>query len=110
MADLNMHQAQNIQQAGPLPDIMTQRHRQPSYPNWPTSRPGPLAKQAPSGQRPINLLRREQMAEVGYNQATAEPSIPDAERYLPDQSLKGRTGFDQLETAQEAMQRAKNRL
>jgi hypothetical protein len=35
-------------------------------PNWPTSRPGPLAKQPPSGQRPINLLRREQMVEVGY--------------------------------------------
>lgn len=74
MADLNKHQAHNIQQAGPLLRRGTQRSRQPSYPNWPTSRPGPLAKQAPSGQRPINLLRREQMVEVGYHQATAEPS------------------------------------
>jgi hypothetical protein len=110
MADLNTSQTQNIQQAGPLAGTMTLRHRQPPYPNWPTSRPGPLAKQAPSGQRPINLLRREQMVEVGYNQATAEPSACDAERYLPDQSLKGRTGFDQLETAQEAVHRPKKRL
>jgi hypothetical protein len=35
--------------------------------SWPTSRPGPLAIEPPSGQRPINLLRREQMVEVGYS-------------------------------------------
>ncbi len=73
----------------------------PHYPNWPTSRPGPLASQPGVGQRPINAQRREQMVEVGYNQETGTPREQDPERYWPDEDLKGRTGFDQLGTAQE---------
>jgi len=48
--------------------VVTRHQMLPRYPNWPTSKPGPLAKQAPLGQRPINLLRREQMVEMNYNQ------------------------------------------
>ena len=77
----------------------------PHYPNWPTSRPGPLASQPGVGQRPINALRPEQMAEAGYNQETGTPRKQDPERYWPDEDLKGRTGFDQLGTAQEQKQR-----
>ncbi len=117
MTDTPTQPGQNVQQAGlramqqdmSSSSMLTQHHLQARYPNWPTSKPGPLAKQALPGQRSINALRREQMVEVDYHQATAEPSTIDAHRYLPDQSLKGRTGFDQLETAQEANSRRKKR-
>ncbi len=46
----------------------------PYYLPWPVSKPGSLAKQPPSGQWPINLLRREQLVEVGYGQVTTEQS------------------------------------
>jgi hypothetical protein len=77
----------------------------PRYPNWPTSRPGPLASQPGVGQRSINAQRREQMVEVGYDQETGTPREQDPERYWPDEDLKGRTGFDQLGTAQEQKKR-----
>ena len=73
---LNKMAATNTQSARPdgqraipqdlsSPGAVTRQQMLLSYPHWPTSRPGPLAKQAPSGQRPINVLRREQMVEVG---------------------------------------------
>lgn len=77
----------------------------PHYPNWPTSRPGPLASQPGVGQHPINAARREQMVEVDYDQETGTPHEQHPERYWPDEGLKGRTSFDQLGTAQEQMQR-----
>ncbi len=77
----------------------------PQYPNWPTSRPGPLASQPGAEQRPINAQRREQMMEMGYNQETGTPREQNPERYWPDEDLKGRTGFDQLGTAQEQKKR-----
>jgi hypothetical protein len=57
-----------IQESISSPGAVTRHQMQPRYPNWPTSRPGPLAKQPPLGQRPINLLRREQMVEMNYDQ------------------------------------------
>lgn len=66
--------------------------------NWPTSKPGPLATQPPPGQKPM-LGRTEQVVEIGYNQETGEPGTAHPARYLPDESLQGKTGFDQLETA-----------
>jgi hypothetical protein len=54
-----------IQESASSSRAVTRHRMQPRYPNWPTSKPGPLAKQPPLGQRPINLLRREQMVEVG---------------------------------------------
>ena len=73
MTDTNMWQGHSPQpddqraiQGGISSSGAVTRYRmQPRYPNWPTSRPGPLAKQPPPDQRPINLLRREQMVEVG---------------------------------------------
>lgn len=52
----------------------THHHVRPYYPHWPTSKPGPLAMQPLPDQWPINLLRREQMVEIGNDQAIAEPS------------------------------------
>ena len=57
-----------IQEGVSSPGTVTRHHIQPRYPNWPTSKPGFLAKQPPPGQRPINLLRREQMVDFGYNE------------------------------------------
>ncbi len=55
-----------IQESISSSGAVTRHQVQLPEPNWPTSRPGPLAKQPPPGQRPINVLRREQMVEVGY--------------------------------------------
>jgi hypothetical protein len=73
MTDTNMWSGHSPQPAGQRAiqggisshRTVTRHHRQPRYPDWPTSRPGPLAKQPPPDQRPINLLRPEQMVEVG---------------------------------------------
>lgn len=54
-----------IQESISSPKTVTRDRMQLPKPNWPTSRPGPLAMQPPLGQRPINVLRREQMVEVG---------------------------------------------
>ncbi|HEY4033495.1 MAG TPA: hypothetical protein VGL94_05975 [Ktedonobacteraceae bacterium] len=73
MANISARSGQRVQPSGQRAiqesiassEAVTCHQMQPHYPNWPTSKPGPLAKQAPLGQRPINLLRREQMVEVG---------------------------------------------
>jgi hypothetical protein len=83
---------------------------QPRYPNWPTSIPGPRKTPPPPGMRPINALRSEQMMEVGYNQVLGEPSTQSPLRTMPDESMQGRTGFDQFETARRAERRRKQRL
>jgi hypothetical protein len=75
---------------------------------WPTSRPGPQATQPPPGQKPMRG-RSDQMLEVGYNQETATPGTDSPARTLPDASLKGKTAFDQLEAAQEALKKRKRR-
>ncbi len=83
MTDTNAGPEQNVRVNSK--EITIQRHiaapggipRQPIRPYylpWPVSRPGSLAKQPPSGQWPINLLRREQIVEVGYDQVTTERS------------------------------------
>lgn len=75
---------------------------------WPTSRPGPHAHQPPPGQRPMPS-RTEQMIEIAYNQETGTPSTDSPDRTMPDASLKGRTAFDQQETAQEALKKRKKK-
>lgn len=75
----------------------------PRFPIWPTSQPGPLAKQPPPGQKPVNAIRSEQVAEITYDQSTGEPFDRDPRRYHPDEDLEGRTSFDQQITAQELM-------
>ena len=53
--------------------------------------------------------RSDQVVEIGYNQETGVPSDDHPARTLPDASLKGRTAFDQQETAQEALKKRKRR-
>ncbi len=82
----------------------------PHYPDWPISKPGPWITPVPPGMRPINAIRREQVAEVGYNQETGEPATQSPFRSQPDERTTGATGFDQTETAQEALHRRKRRI
>ena len=72
--------------------------------NWPISKPGPWVTTPPPGQKPLPG-RTEQMVEIGYNQETGTPSTEHPLRSMPDASLKGRTSFDQQETAQEALKK-----
>ena len=53
--------------------------------------------------------RTDQVVEIGYNQETGEPSTDHPLRSMPDASLKGKTAFDQLETAQEALKKRKRK-
>lgn len=53
--------------------------------------------------------RTEQMIEIAYNQETGTPSTDSPDRTMPDASLKGRTAFDQQETAQEALKKRKKK-
>ncbi len=77
---------------------------QPHYPEWPTSKPGPRAKLPPSGMRPVNAFRPEQVAEIGYDQATGEPGNDSA---LYSQSADK---LSQPATAQDALGKYKQRL
>jgi hypothetical protein len=72
---------------------------------WPTSKPGPQATAPPPGQKPMPK-RTDQVVEIGYNQETGTPSTDHPLRSMPDASLHGTPGFDQLETAQQAMKNA----
>src|SRR5450631_253033 len=82
-----------------------QESLRPHYPNWPTSKPGPHSTLPPAGMRSINAMRSEQVKELGYNQETGEPGVQSPLRSLPDSSMEGQTGFDQLETAQESLKK-----
>ena len=90
-------QAQQLQKQSTIPRF-----------NWPTSKPGPHATQPPPGQKPMPA-RTDQVVEIGYNQETGEPSTDHPLRSMPDASLKGKTAFDQLETAQEALKKRKRK-
>ncbi|HEY5002745.1 MAG TPA: hypothetical protein VII61_06315 [Ktedonobacteraceae bacterium] len=99
-----------LQEDTPDTNKTVQESTRPQYPNWPTSKPGPRSTLPPPGMRSINVMRSEQVKELGYNQETGEPGVQSPQRSLPDASMEGRTSFDQLETAQESLKKRKERL
>jgi hypothetical protein len=80
------------------------------YPSWPTSKPGPLSTSPLAGMRPINVFRPEQVAEIGYNQETGEPSVNSTQRSMPDASIHGPTSSDHPKNAHDALGKRKQRL
>jgi len=92
------------------PNKVAQQGIQPRFPNWPTSIPGPQVTPSPPGMKPVNAIRREQVAEIDYNQETGQPGSDSPLRSMPDESMQGRTSLDQQETAQEALKRRIHRL
>ena len=99
-----------LQEGTPDAHKAVQERMKPHYPEWPTSKRGPMSMPLPPGTRPINAMRSEQVAEVGYNQETGEPGTQSPLRSLPDETLTGQTSFDQPETAQEVLRKRKERL
>ena len=99
-----------LQEGTPDAHKAVQERMKPHFPEWPTSKRGPMTTPNPPGTRPINAMRSEQVAEVGYNQETGEPSTQSPLRSLPDETLTGHTSFDQPETAQEVLRKRKERL
>ncbi|GCE26318.1 hypothetical protein KDA_18020 [Dictyobacter alpinus] len=84
---------------------------QPSWPSWPTSKPGPTTMPPPQGMRPLNAYRREQVVEVGYNQETGKPIDASPMRPMPDPDLKDAVSFDQKpRTGQDVLGKRKQRL
>lgn len=102
--------AQTSIQPAPQQTQTTVQRITPSYPAWPSSKPGPQSTPVPPGMRPINAIRREQVAEAGYNQELGEPSTLSPFRSKPDARITEHPGFDQAETAQEALHRRKHRI
>src|SRR5438067_4122111 len=78
----------------------------PKLPNWPTSRPGPQVTEPPPGQKRV-ATRREQVAEVGYNQETGEPSLLASARSEADESIQGSVSPDQEKSTQQAKETEK---
>jgi len=76
--------------------------------NWPTSKPGPFATPPPPGQKPMPG-RTDQVVEIGYNQETGTPITDHPLRSMPEEALKGRTAFDQQETALDALKKRKRK-
>lgn len=76
------------------------------WPSWPVSKPGPRKTPPPPGMRPINALRPEQVAEIGYNQETGEPGVYDPSRSLPNEARTGSVSFEQ----QDPRRKQKKRL
>ena len=86
-------------------------HRiEPRYPSWPTSKPGPQSTSPLAGMRPVNTFRPEQVAEIGYNQETGEPSVDSLQRSTPDTSIHGLTSSDHPKNAHDALGKRKQRL
>ena len=107
----NQDEQRAVQEGTPNVIREVQQGVKPTYPTWPTSKPGPHATTPPPGMRPINPIRAEQVVEVGYNQATGEPATQDPVRYNPDEAKVGKdTSFDQQVTAQDILKRGKERL
>lgn len=102
-------QARSLQEGVPQGDKSVQPAT-PHFPGWPTSKPGPRKTMPPPGTRPINALRPEQVAEVGYNQETGEPSTAHPQRYVPGDDLKPLASFDQQDTPQITPKKPKERL
>lgn len=61
-----------LQEQVPSSDKAVSERVRAVYPSWPTSRPGPRTTPPPTGMKPVNAIRREQVAEVAYNQETGE--------------------------------------
>jgi len=84
----------------------TSHSKLPKLPNWPTSRPGPQVTEPPPGQKRV-ATRREQVAEVGYNQETGEPGLQVSARSEADESLQGSVSPDQQKSAQQVKEAEK---
>ena len=78
----------------------------PKLPKWPTSKPGPRVTEPPPGQKRV-ATRREQVAEVGYNQETGEPATLAAARSQADESVQGSVAPDQVQSIQQAKETEK---
>ena len=78
----------------------------PKLPKWPTSKPGPEVTEPPPGQKRV-VTRREQVAEVGYNQETGEPGVLTSARSQADESIQGSISPDQVQSTQQAKETEK---
>jgi len=107
-------QQQALQQTAPSENRVIQKIK-PRYPSWPTSKPGSQSTPPVPGTHSVNAFRSEQVAEIGYNQETGEPSIDSPLHSMPDASIHGPTSIDQPNidqprNAQDALGKRKERL
>lgn len=83
----------------------TDRSKLSKLPKWPTSKPGPQVTEPPPGQKRVST-RREQVAEIGYNQETGEPGVLASTRSQPDES-QGSVSPDQEKSSQQVKETEK---
>lgn len=94
---------QSVQSAPSTSNQTLQGDLHVHFPAWPTSKPGPRVTPVPAGSKPINAARREQVAEIGYNQVVGEPADPTRPIPQSDPALK------ELEEIQAAQKRRRER-
>jgi hypothetical protein len=55
-----------------------QKFKIPPLPRWPTSKPGPMVTEPPTGQKRVPL-RTDQVVEIDYDQELGVPSVSRTE-------------------------------
>ena len=63
---------QEIQVVATTQKATTQRTTIPPLPHWPTSKPGPMVTEPPTGTKRVHL-RSEQVVEIDYDQERGVP-------------------------------------
>ena len=58
--------------------IIKQKSKIPPLPRWPTSKPGPMVTEPPTGQKRVPL-RTDQVVEIDYDQERGVPSVSRTE-------------------------------
>ncbi|TMC17333.1 MAG: hypothetical protein E6J34_18845 [Chloroflexi bacterium] len=71
-------QQQALQENAPPASQTVQNSGGYHFPQWPHSKPGPRSTPPPQGSKPINVIRREQVAELDSGQATGKLSTQSA--------------------------------
>jgi hypothetical protein len=86
---------------------VVQKRIEPRYPNWPTSKRGPLSTPPLAGMHSINPFRPEQVTQIDQ---TDQQSVESLQYSAPDASSHGPTSLDQQKTAQDTLGKRKQRL
>lgn len=97
-------QQQALQENAPPASQTVQSNWGYQFPQWPSSKPGPRTTPPPQGSKPINVIRREQVAELDADQVTIEPSTQSTKAAPVDETER------ELALLQETLKKRRARL
>lgn len=97
-------QQQALQENAPQTGQAVQSSWGLHFPQWPSSKPGPRSTPPPPGSKPINNMRREQVAELDTGLEAGEPGTQSPSSPLVDETEK------ELALLQETLKKRRERL